>query len=432
MTGMVTQMEDILSTAYSNIIENMTDGVFLIGHDGKVILENSVAIGLLGQELHGRRLIALIGEGGINDQFYQCIIEAIFQKSKIYDSVPFIKGDEKKFLRIAAFPISDATGTSVMVMFSDVTEIVSLAEKNRILSERLAKFIQRFVKIMVNSIDKRSHYNATHTRKMAGYAIRYLEYLEKNGRPVDPDKKEPFISSVWLHDIGKLVIPLEIMDKPSRLGDKEEDIKHKIEVARLCYRIRAFEEPEKAAEYERASKELQDAEDFIMQINTRGFLDDETLSKIEAVSEMKCLTVSGEMIPLLDDYEKEALMIRKGTLTASERSVIESHVSQTYEMLREMDFEGEFKDIPEWAGNHHELLDGSGYPRGLKGDEISWETRLLTIIDIYDALTAEDRPYKPPMPPEKAFAILESMKDEGKIDGEILKDFYESKAWVVE
>ena len=70
--------------------------------------------------------------------------------------------------------------------------------------------------------------------------------------------------------------------------------------------------------------------------------------------------------------------------------------------------------------------------RGLKGDEISWETRLLTIIDIYDALTAEDRPYKPPMPPEKAFAILESMKDEGKIDGEILKDFYESKAWVVE
>ncbi len=432
MTGMVTQMEDILSTAYSNIIENMTDGVFLIGHDGKVILENSVAIGLLGQELHGRRLITLIGEGGINDQFYQCIIEAIFQKSKIYDSVPFIKGDEKKFLRIAAFPISDETGTSVMVMFSDVTEIVSLAEKNRILSERLAKFLQRFVKIMVNSIDKRSHYNATHTRKMAGYATRYLEYLEKNGRPVDPDKKEPFISSVWLHDIGKLVIPLEIMDKPSRLGDKEEDIKHKIEVARLCYRIKAFEEPEKAAEYERASKELQDAEDFIMQINTRGFLDDETLSKIEAVSEMKCLTVSGEMIPLLDDYEKEALMIRKGTLTASERSVIESHVSQTYEMLREMDFEGKFKDIPEWAGNHHELLDGSGYPRGLKGDEISWETRLLTIIDIYDALTAEDRPYKPPMPPEKAFAILESMKDEGKIDGEILKDFYESKAWVVE
>ena len=425
-------MENILSTAYSNIIENMTDGVFLIGHDGKVVLENSVAIGLLGRELHGRRLIELIGEGGVNDQFYQCIIEAIFQKSKIYDSVPFVSGDEKKFLRIAAFPITDETGTSVMVMFSDVTEIVSLAEKNRILSERLAGFLQRFVKIMVSSIDKRSHYNATHTRKMAGYATRYLEYLDKVGRPIDPDKKEPLLSSVWLHDIGKLVIPLEIMDKPSRLGDKEEDIKHKIEVAQLCYRIKAYEEPGNAAEYERVSKELKEAEDFIMKVNLRGFLDDETLAKIEAISEMKCLAVNDEMVPLLDDYEKEALMIRKGTLTVSERSVIESHVSQTYEMLKEMDLGGEFKDVPEWAGNHHELLDGSGYPRGLKGDEISWETRLLTIIDIYDALTAEDRPYKPPMPPEKAFAILESMKNEGKLDGEILKDFYESKAWVVE
>ena len=425
-------MENILSTAYSNIIENMTDGVFLIGHDGKVVLENSVAIGLLGRELHGRRLIELIGEGGVNDQFYQCIIEAIFQKSKIYDSVPFVSGDEKKFLRIAAFPITDETGTSVMVMFSDVTEIVSLAEKNRILSERLADFLQRFVKIMVSSIDKRSHYNATHTRKMASYATRYLEYLDKVGRPIDPDKKEPLLSSVWLHDIGKLVIPLEIMDKPSRLGDKEEDIKHKIEVAQLCYRIKAYEEPGNAAEYERVSKELKEAEDFIMKVNSRGFLDDETLAKIEAISEMKCLAVNDEMVPLLDDYEKEALMIRKGTLTASERSVIESHVSQTYEMLKEMDLGGEFKDVPEWAGNHHELLDGSGYPRGLKGDEISWETRLLTIIDIYDALTAEDRPYKPPMPPEKAFAILESMKNEGKLDGEILKDFYESKAWVVE
>ena len=425
-------MENILSTAYSNIIENMTDGVFLIGHDGKVVLENSVAIGLLGCELHGRRLIELIGEGGVNDQFYQCIIEAIFQKSKIYDSVPFVSGDEKKFLRIAAFPITDETGTSVMVMFSDVTEIVSLAEKNRILSERLADFLQRFVKIMVSSIDKRSHYNATHTRKMASYATRYLEYLDKVGRPIDPDKKEPLLSSVWLHDIGKLVIPLEIMDKPSRLGDKEEDIKHKIEVAQLCYRIKSYEEPGNAAEYERVSKELKEIEDFIMKVNSRGFLDDETLAKIEAISEMKCLAANDEMVPLLDDYEKEALMIRKGTLTASERSVIESHVSQTYEMLKEMDLEGDFKDVPEWAGNHHELLDGSGYPRGLKGDEISWETRLLTIIDIYDALTAEDRPYKPPMPPEKAFAILESMKNEGKIDGEILKDFYESKAWVVE
>jgi len=78
---------------------------------------------------------------------------------------------------------------------------------------------------------------------------------------------------------------------------------------------------------------------------------------------------------------------------------------------------------------HHELLDGSGYPDHVTDDRIPPEVRLLTILDVYDALTAEDRPYKPPMPPEKAFAILESMRDEGKLDGKMLAMFKESGAW---
>ena len=85
--------------------------------------------------------------------------------------------------------------------------------------------------------------------------------------------------------------------------------------------------------------------------------------------------------------------------------------------------------MPEWSGGHHELLDGSGYPRHLKAAEIPWETRLITIIDVYDALTAEDRPYKPPMPPEKAFAILEDMAEHGKVDPNLLSSFRESGAW---
>ena len=423
-------MEEVFSEAYKNIIENMTDGVFLVGHDGRVILENSVAVKLLGRELHGERLIRLMTEGDVNDEFYQCIIDAIFQKNKIYDSVPFRRGDEVKYLRIAVFPLADeGTGSSVMVMFSDVTELVELAERNRILSEKLAEFIDRFVMVMVGSIDKRSPYNANHTKKIARYAENYLDYLDREGRGIDPMKKKPFLSSVWLHDIGKLVIPLWVMDKPSRLGDKETDVMNRIEVSKLCYRIKELEDPESGAQAHEKIEELEEAARFIKSINMKGFMDDESLAKVEALAEIKCLTPEGEMVPLLDDYEKEALMIRKGTLTASERKIIESHVSQTYEMLKEMNFEGTHKDVPKWAGRHHEYLDGSGYPNGLKGDEITWETRLLTIIDIYDALTAEDRPYKPPMPPEKAFSILESMRDEGKIDGEILKDFYESKAW---
>ena len=94
-----------------------------------------------------------------------------------------------------------------------------------------------------------------------------------------------------------------------------------------------------------------------------------------------------------------------------------------------MNFKGIYEEVPFWAGAHHEFINGTGYPRHLKADELPNEVRLLTIIDVYDALTAEDRPYKPPMPSEKAFSILKSMRDDGQIDGNILDMFIESKAW---
>jgi HD-GYP domain-containing protein (c-di-GMP phosphodiesterase class II) len=108
---------------------------------------------------------------------------------------------------------------------------------------------------------------------------------------------------------------------------------------------------------------------------------------------------------------------------------MQSHVTYTYRMLQKMHFEGIYKNVPGWAGGHHELLDGTGYPNHLTAKDIPKEVRFLTIIDVYDALTADDRPYKPPMPPEKAFGILDSMAEEGKIDKEILQMFKESNAW---
>jgi len=98
-------------------------------------------------------------------------------------------------------------------------------------------------------------------------------------------------------------------------------------------------------------------------------------------------------------------------------------------MLDKMHFKGIYKEVPFWSGSHHEFLNGKGYPNGLTSDDLPDQSRLLTIIDVYDALTAEDRPYKPPMPPEKAFGILKSMRDDGQIDGRLLDEFIESKAW---
>ena len=123
------------------------------------------------------------------------------------------------------------------------------------------------------------------------------------------------------------------------------------------------------------------------------------------------------------------LSIRKGTLTAHERSLMQEHVTSTWRILNQVHFPEEFSSVPAWAASHHELLNASGYTHKLSGKEIPREVRLLTILDIFEALTAKDRPYKPPIPLEKAWAILDNMVQEGALDGEILAEFRESRAW---
>ena len=275
--------------------------------------------------------------------------------------------------------------------------------------------------------------------------------------------------SVWLHDIGKLVIPLEIMDKATRLGPARERILHRIETALLLEEIRGLKHPSEAADAENQRALYRHAADVVRQADTVGFLNDGLLAELEqlkdltlpAAEEASGAGVSGAgaegasgagasgagapetgaegtseaggpaggRVPLFTPEEWKAVTVRRGTLTAEERREIERHVEYTGSLLSKMVFEGDYESVPRWASMHHELLDGSGYPDHVSGDQIPPEVRLLTILDVYDALTAEDRPYKPPMPAEKAFAILQDMADHGKLDGALLAEFRESGAW---
>jgi HD-GYP domain-containing protein (c-di-GMP phosphodiesterase class II) len=143
---------------------------------------------------------------------------------------------------------------------------------------------------------------------------------------------------------------------------------------------------------------------------------------------IQCCRADGTKGPLLLEKELEALTVQRGTLTDKERRAIERHVEYTGSLLSKMVFEGDYENVPSWAAMHHEMLNGSGYPGHLRGDQIPKEVRLITILDIYDALT-EKRPYKKPMSPEKAFDILKDMCREGKLDRTILEEFKRSGAW---
>lgn len=298
-------------------------------------------------------------------------------------------------------------------------------------AEQNTNLLDSLVGALSTAIDQRTPYNANHTRNMAKYAGRFLDWLEKTENPwaFDINRRRSFLLSVWLHDVGKLVVPLEVMDKATRLGSALETIENRFRTMRLLDKIVFLEGGITQEEWDRRKAEQEKALEFIRKTNMAGFLPDEEIARVDALAKRTFVDEKGEVQPWLTEEEYDCLAIRKGTLTAKERSVMESHVTVTARILEQVTFPKQYAKVPEWAAAHHELLNGKGYPDHKTEELLPKEVRLLTILDIFDALTARDRPYKPPMPLEKALAILRSMVDEGSLDGEILALFEESRAW---
>jgi HD-GYP domain-containing protein (c-di-GMP phosphodiesterase class II) len=159
---------------------------------------------------------------------------------------------------------------------------------------------------------------------------------------------------------------------------------------------------------------------MVDKVNGSGFVDDATLTSLKAVLGYEFM---GE--PFFTEGEKEALSIRKGTLTDGERKIMENHVVTTGKILDKVHFNKAFENTPVWAARHHECLNGEGYPAGLKGDELGLDERILAVSDICDALLATDRPYKKPIPLDKAFEIMRDMASEGRIDGKVVGYLYD-------
>lgn len=298
----------------------------------------------------------------------------------------------------------------------------------------IRELFHSFVRMMSRAIDKRSHYNGNHSRSMAAYGEAFLDYLNTLARehgeepPFPPQRREELIMSIWLHDIGKLVIPLEVMDKPTRLlPEQYTAFLHRMEIIGLLGEIDALAGRGGTQEL---TRQIEGAKALVEAANKAGFVTDEMLAALEQLARRTYRDRSGQEQPWLMPDELAMLSIRKGTLSAEEWDVMHSHVEMTQELLSQIRFSPELSHVPEWAGAHHELLNGGGYPRHLSGTQISTEVRILTILDIFDALTADDRPYKPGMPVERALFVLDEMANkEGKLDPNLVRLFTESRCW---
>ncbi|MPM03273.1 hypothetical protein SDC9_49538 [bioreactor metagenome] len=339
------------------------------------------------------------------------VLQLINAKNEAKESVPFDPADHQAILSLAS------------------QAAIRLTNMNY--SAEIIETLDSFAKVMSTAIDARTPYNANHTRNMVKYGSRFLNWLEATGNEWRMDEAEcrQFLMSIWLHDVGKLAIPQEIMDKESRLGSRLSQIEQRFTVIGLLNKISLLSGTIDEVEYNRRVKALNDADALIHQVNNTDFLSDETLAAINALSKRTYINEKGESCLWITSEEYDSLSIRKGTLTEAEREVIESHVTMTAKMLDEMKFSRNYAKVPEWASSHHEFLNGRGYPNHKTADALSREVRLLTILDIFDALTARDRPYKAPMPTEDALVILDGMVKDGQLDGTILSLFKQSNAW---
>ena len=283
--------------------------------------------------------------------------------------------------------------------------------------------LHSFVEAMATAVDERTPYNGTHTRKVAEYATllanKIAEKYEKgeSDETFDEDRIERLQLAALLHDIGKMIVPKAVMNRATRLDTDMPAVEERFKLLECYYEIDYLKGNITKDAFDNYATQLKDYLDFIHRIDNVGFLQDADYERVQELAKCYYEKSDGEKVFYITPREHECLNVRKGTLTEGDRKIMESHVVMTAKILSKVHFNKNYKDVPRWAAEHHEYLNGSGYPNHLTAENIDMETRILAISDIYDALTSKDRPYKEPMPMEKALSILHVMAEkEGKLD----------------
>ncbi len=293
--------------------------------------------------------------------------------------------------------------------------------------EEMKLLLHSLVRVFTTAIDERSPYNTNHTMKVANYAELLMEFsneLHEKGEDTEwysDERKEEVIMAALVHDIGKLTTPTGVMNKSTRLGHQGlEPILRRFELIEAKLTIDWLENKLTREEYQDRVAELEEAEILIKDANKASFLEDVDIQRIDTLGKCVYYERNGNKIEYLTASERQNLSIRKGTLSAFERSIMQNHVIMTSKMLDQIHFGKSYQNVPKLASAHHEFLDGSGYPNHLRGEDMPRDARILVVMDIFDSLISMDRPYKDPMAMEEALGLLSNMAEQGKIDTDIV------------
>lgn len=311
-------------------------------------------------------------------------------------------------------------------MAESLASLAGVALENARLYKDVERAMDSLVKYSAKAIDARDPSTAGHSSRVSRYSVDIARALDTYS--VD-ELREIRIAGL-LHDIGKIGVREQVLTKANKLNDDQiQTIRERFalilsarELDLERARAAGGTTPE-AVEQAKAAlrEELESDLAFVEEKNVPGFLTDEDLARLEDIASKTFTGPAGEERPYLTPFEMENLTIRKGNLTGPERLDIESHVVQSAKILKQIPFPRDLKNVVRYAGEHHEKIDGTGYPKGLRGEEIATQSRILAVADIFDALTAADRPYKKAMSNEKAMAILRDGVERGWWDGDIVE-----------
>jgi HD-GYP domain-containing protein (c-di-GMP phosphodiesterase class II) len=288
------------------------------------------------------------------------------------------------------------------------------------LYEEIEGMFEGLVESFTIAIEKRDCPTYGHCKRVAKYALALAEAVNTapqgmfDGYAFDRERLKELRFAALLHDIGKISVPEAVLDKKNKLLDSElQAIRYRFAIAR----------------YQGSTAPLDAWFDRLTKINIPLGMTEDDAKFVEQVRAQTFTDLDGLVKPLLTDHEFENLMVRRGNLTPRERKIIEHHIVDTWEILKRIPWPKRLAWVPNVAACHHERLNGSGYPWGLRGNDIPIGGRILAIVDIYEALTASDRPYKPAIPIEKALAILDDECAKGNIDPKLYGLFKERKIY---
>ena len=348
--------------------------------------------------------------------------------------------------------------SDIQTMVEALASQAAVAITNKNLIKDLENLFESFIKLIASAIDAKSPYTGGHCARVPEITMLLANAVQetKDGPFADIafNEKEMYELKIaaWLHDCGKVATPEFVVDKSTKLEtiyDRVHEvetrfgvIKRDVEIKRLKKELKierneSLSLEEKLdkikalqSEYRKTVRILKNDLEFVQESNVGGeFMSGDKKDRVHQIANYRWKP-NGKMENFLSEDEIYNLTIPRGTLTPEERKVINDHIVVTINMLEELPYPKHLKNVPEFAGGHHEKLDGTGYPKGLIKDEMTVQARIMAIADIFEALTARDRPYKKGKTLSQAMRILGFMKNDAHIDVDLFEIFVKEKIYL--